>query len=332
MTNQMMEVTYETMAGDTLTLNRSILDQFVKKGNSNINDQEAFNFLQLCKATKLNPFLNEVYLVKFGTQPAQMITSKEAYMKRANNNPNYNGFKAGITILSDNQVIHREGQSFYKQAGEKLLGGWAKVSRKDIDQEFYQEVSLDEYSKGQATWKQMPGNMIRKVALVGALREAFPDDLGGMYTQEEPDLENPAQTQATDVTESAKGNDLIKKLEEQKEPEQEIEKVEVVIEESAEDAAIKQAVAKRIKEIRESAGLSQEEFAEEIGTTPTVIEVWEIGDSQPNEAQNKEIKTFIEQQKIIKELEADREQLIEEADSEQIAMDVMAGGRQDEPE
>ena len=325
----MMEVTYETMAGDTLTLNRSILDQFVKKGNSNINDQEAFNFLQLCKATKLNPFLNEVYLVKFGTQPAQMITSKEAYMKRANNNPNYNGFKAGITILSDGKIIHREGQSFYKQAGEKLLGGWAKVFRKDIDQEFFQEVSLDEYSKGQATWKQMPGNMIRKVALVGALREAFPDDLGGMYTQEEPDLENPAQAQATDVTKSAKGNDLIKKLEEQKEPVPEVERAEVVIEESAEDAAIKQAVANRIKEVRESAGLSQEEFAKEIGTTEEAVNAWEDGQSQPSDEQNKEIKTFIEQQKMIKELEADREKLIEESELEQMAIDVTPGGRQD---
>ena len=132
-----------------------------------------------------------------------------------------------------------------------------------------------------------------------------------------------------DVTESAKGNDLIKKLEEQKEPVPEVERAEVVIEESEEDAAIKQAVAKRIKEVRESAGLSQEEFAKEIGTTAAVVEAWENGESQPNEAQNKEIKTFIEQQEMIKELESDREKLIEEAESEQMAIDVTPGGRQD---
>ena len=134
-----------------------------------------------------------------------------------------------------------------------------------------------------------------------------------------------------DVTESAKGNDLIKKLEEQKEPAPEIEKAEVVIEGPAEGAAIKQAVANRIKEVRESAGLSQEEFAKEIGTTEEVVNAWEDGQSQPNESQNKEIKTFIEQQEMIKELEADREKLIEEAESEQMAIDVMPGGRQDEP-
>ena len=43
------------------------------------------------------------------------------------------------------------------------------------------EVSLEEYSKSQATWKQMPCVMVRKCAMVTALREAFPEDLQGLY-------------------------------------------------------------------------------------------------------------------------------------------------------
>ena len=46
-------------------------------------------------------------------------------------------------------------------------------------------VSLEEYSKAQSTWKSMPMVMIRKVAMVTALREAFPEDLQGMYDASE---------------------------------------------------------------------------------------------------------------------------------------------------
>ena len=34
-------------------------------------------------------------------------------------------------------------------------------------------------------WKSKPATMIRKVAVVQALREAFPEDFGGLYSEEE---------------------------------------------------------------------------------------------------------------------------------------------------
>ena len=39
--------------------------------------------------------------------------------------------------------------------------------------------------KKQSTWNAMPATMIRKTALVNALREAFPEDLGSMYTEDD---------------------------------------------------------------------------------------------------------------------------------------------------
>lgn len=201
MTNEVManknnEVTYEA-GGQEVTLSINEVEQFITKGNAKITESEAYNFIQLCKYSELNPFLNEAYLVKFGQQPAQMIVSKEAYMKRANRNPNFNGFKAGVVVMRNNEIFHKEGQTIYPN--EQLIGGWARVYRKDIENDFYQEVSLQEYGKGQATWKQMPANMIRKNALVGALREAFPEDLGGMYTEDEPGFDE--EGQLTDTVE-----------------------------------------------------------------------------------------------------------------------------------
>ena len=42
-----------------------------------------------------------------------------------------------------------------------------------------------------SNWASKPATMIRKVALVQALREAFPEDLQGMYSIEESDVPVP---------------------------------------------------------------------------------------------------------------------------------------------
>lgn len=152
-------------------------------------EQEAYVFLKLCEAQGLNPFLREAYLIKYGTEKATIVTGKDTFTKRADRLPQYDGFKAGIIILSNKQVSYREGS--FTVAGETLLGGWAEVFRKDRTQPFRNEVSISEYERHKkdgtlmSNWKSMPATMIRKVALVQSLREAFPDEFGGIYSPEE---------------------------------------------------------------------------------------------------------------------------------------------------
>jgi len=43
-----------------------------------------------------------------------------------------------------------------------------------------------------SSWKTMPATMIRKVPLVQSLREAFPDEFGGMYSPEEMPVDSSA--------------------------------------------------------------------------------------------------------------------------------------------
>ena len=159
-------------------------------------DQEAFTFLQLCKAQNLNPFLKEAYLIKYGNENATIITGKDTFTKRADRLPQYDGFKAGIIVLVQGAATYREG-SFILE-GETLLGGWAEVYRKDRSQSFRNEVSLNEYARKKSdgslmsNWRTMPATMIRKVALVQSLREAFPDEFGGMYSPEEMPVDDSA--------------------------------------------------------------------------------------------------------------------------------------------
>lgn len=154
-------------------------------------DQEVMFFLQLCKAKKLNPFMREAYLIKFGEKsPASIVVGKETFLKRAASIPQYNGFRAGIVVLDNaHQITQREGALMVE--GEKLLGGWAEVYRKDWSLPLKVVVSTEEYlrrdrdGKPLRPWQEMPATMIRKVAIVQAHREAFPEEFGGMYSPEE---------------------------------------------------------------------------------------------------------------------------------------------------
>lgn len=149
-------------------------------------DQEAYMFMKLCQARGLNPFTREAYLVKYGGQAATTIVGKDAFTRRAEQHPKFNGFRAGIIVedAEGNLDFGREG-TFYVRGKEKLVGGWAEVWRKDRDKPFRMSVSMDEYDKKKSSWNSMPGTMIRKVALVGALREAFPSEFGGLYDSAE---------------------------------------------------------------------------------------------------------------------------------------------------
>lgn len=105
-------------------------------------------------------------------------------MKRAEANEQYSGIKGGIIVQTEKgEIVERTGTFHLKN--EKLVGGWAKVYRKDRDFPAEATVAFYEYDKGQSTWKEKPGTMISKVAKVQALREAFPAQLGAMYTAEE---------------------------------------------------------------------------------------------------------------------------------------------------
>lgn len=170
--------------GEEVKLSKEIVRSYLTKGNDKVSDTDIVQFMAVCKYQQLNPFLNEAHLVKFAGSPAQIITSKEAYFKRAEADENYDGYQAGIITVDKNGVIvEREGSFCPKD--ETLVGGWAFVYRKDRKYPAVARVNLDEYDKKKSTWLSMPKTMIAKIAKVQALREAFPTKLGALYVSEE---------------------------------------------------------------------------------------------------------------------------------------------------
>lgn len=152
-------------------------------------DSECKIFLETCKQYKLNPFTKEAYLIHYDNKnddtASTIVLGKNCYMQMAERNPNFDGFEAGVIVLDTaaGELIHREGSIVFD--GEELLGGWAKVYRKDRTRASYEEVKLSEYDTGKSLWSGKKATMIRKVALVHALREAFPSTFGALYDESE---------------------------------------------------------------------------------------------------------------------------------------------------
>lgn len=161
----------------------------------NVTAQEIKTFMRLCQAHRLNPFTRDAYIVKYGSAPATIITGKEAFTKRAFRNKRFRGYRAGITLVGTDGKLHRREGSML-MPGEELMGGWCKVFIEGYEEPMYDEVSLAEYSTGKGNWSRQggkPSTMIRKVAITHALREAFPEDLGGLYEAAEMDSSCDAQ-------------------------------------------------------------------------------------------------------------------------------------------
>lgn len=121
--------------------------------------------------------------------------------KRAMRNEKYAGQQAGVIVLKQDGTLE-ERIGTLTLPGEALVGGWAKVYMEGFKYPIETTVSFDEYcqkkdGKPMSNWATKPATMIRKVALVHALREAFPSELGGMYSAEENNVDEavlPANT------------------------------------------------------------------------------------------------------------------------------------------
>lgn len=194
--NDKGRVTYE-VNGETINLSFKIVRDYLTRGNAAVTDAEVIQFISLCKANKLNPFIGEAWLVKFQGSPASMITARDAFLKRAESSASFAGFQSGVILIRDNQLLYEEG-AFYLQS-DQLVGGWCKVYRKDRDYPYVAKVRIQEYNKGKSTWAAIPGTMIQKVAEAQALRKAFPFQTSGLYTPEEMPDEQPTQAPAEEA-------------------------------------------------------------------------------------------------------------------------------------
>jgi len=198
MSNQKLQeltVTYQ-VDGIDIRLTPSIVQNYLVGSDAKISLPEFKFFTELCRARGLNPFLKEAYLIKYGKEAAQLVVGKDAIERRAILSPQYDGMDSGIIVTNDKGEITERQGLFYVES-ETVVGGWARVYRKDWTHPVYISVSVKESIQRKkdgnpnTMWRTKTATMVEKVASVRALRKAFVEQLGGMYDADEMGVDLP---------------------------------------------------------------------------------------------------------------------------------------------
>lgn len=169
----------------------------------NATDEEAIHFIKLCLYQNLNPFIREAYLIKYGTYPATQVVGYEVFVKRARRNEKCKGFNSWIC----NDAWKAGNKSAFAKV---IIDGYVEPIQVEVDYDEY--VGMKEGAPNKM-WANKPKTMLKKVALAQALRLAFPEDLGGMYTVEEINTiheeptKNEIDVDAKDITFDDKSTD-----------------------------------------------------------------------------------------------------------------------------
>ena len=118
-----------THSGETLKLTQDTVQRYLTP-DANITEQEFMFFFQLCKAQRLNPFLKEAYIIKYGNQPATIVVDYKVLQQIAERSQVLDGIEQGVVVENANgDIVERQGQIL--GSNDKLLGGWCKVYRSD---------------------------------------------------------------------------------------------------------------------------------------------------------------------------------------------------------
>jgi len=159
------------------------------KSGKTCSDTDAIKFIAMCSARRLNPFEGDSFLIGYDGKDGptfSLITAHQAFLKRAELHPEYNGMRSGVIVKRDENILDLEGD-FYLE-GDEVLGGWATVHFKNREHSMHKRVRLQRFKKSWGLWMEDPAGMVVKCAEADALRSSFPTMLGGLYLKEESDL------------------------------------------------------------------------------------------------------------------------------------------------
>jgi len=214
-------VEYSTDSGN-VKLSAQIVRNMIAIGK-NIEDAEIVNFMMMCQYRRLNPFLKQAYLVKFG-ETVQIIVSKDVFTQRLNLHPQCEGWEAGVIVWNKDgkKIIERVG-TFFLDDTEKLVGAYFILHRKGWKEPFKWTIKLKDYFRTyknkngtiepMGNWATMPGVMLVKCVTVAGIRNVFSEEFGGMYTDDELGIDKAIDVTPINKTKSDKKKDKNKKEE-----------------------------------------------------------------------------------------------------------------------
>lgn len=168
--------------------------------DEDVSNAELAAFLHTCQRRQLDPFAQQIYLI--GRYDSQR--QRKAYKPQTS----IDGFRLIARRAADRSGVDYEYEDtvwFDAKGGrhEVWLGDGAPAAAKvvvvrngrrfDAVARYSAYVQANNKGEPRGLWKTMPDTLIAKCAEALALRKAFPEDLGGLYTNDEmAQADNPA--------------------------------------------------------------------------------------------------------------------------------------------
>ena len=197
----------------TIWSNESQLAEIKNIFAKDLLDTEFKTFVWIWKATWLNPFLREIWAVKYGTQSASIFIWRDWYRKSAQANPEYDYHDVDAVYENDdfsvkNGVVEH---SYNFKNRWKLVWAYCLVKRKSSTKAMFTFVDFVEYylwnkiiengvitekikpgkfgQMKETLWDTKPATMIKKVAEAQGLRWSFQELFSGTYDESEMEEE-----------------------------------------------------------------------------------------------------------------------------------------------
>jgi hypothetical protein len=134
----------------TVPIVQQLLCERTKSGKV-CSDNDAKKFIVMCRAMRLNPFEKDAFIAGYDTKQYDgtyapkfsQIVAHQAYLKRAEASPHFNGMDSGIILRDgEGQLIERETDFVLPEETKLVVGGWAKVYRGDRQNPTYRRCSV----------------------------------------------------------------------------------------------------------------------------------------------------------------------------------------------
>ena len=152
----------------------------------NLSEPEFKILMQIGQATNLNPFLKEIWAVKYGTSPASIFIARDGYRKSAQAHVEYDYHQVEAIYSNDDySVIAGEVHHVFAKDRGALVGAYCIAKRKGSSKPNYCRVELNEYTTKKSLWITKPVTMIKKVAEAQALKMTWQELFAGTYDEAE---------------------------------------------------------------------------------------------------------------------------------------------------